>query len=248
MYEKELQEFGLTEGEAKVYVCLLKLGLSTVGPVVKNSKVAYSNIYEILERLIQKGLVSYIIKEKTRHYKALQPSRLKEYLETKKEEIIKKESKLNEILPKLQELIKKYEEKSAEIYIGTKGLRTAYENLLENAQKGEIVTYFYSYNSEAYKQENNFYYQLFPKLKETKTLWKGIANIEFKKQFKKEKSPKFLQIKFVNFPVPSDIDIFKDKILITSWKNTPMGILITSKEIANNFKEYFNEIWKIAKK
>src|SRR3989338_6176512 len=112
MYENELQDFGLTEGEAKVYAFLLKTDSSTVGPIVKNSKVAYSNIYEILERLIKKGLVSYIIKEKTRHYKALQPSRLKDYLSEKKADITKKEEKLASFLPKLQALTKKHEEKS----------------------------------------------------------------------------------------------------------------------------------------
>lgn len=248
MYEKELQEFGLTEGESKVYAYLLKAETSTVGPITKNSRVAYSNIYEILERLIQKGLVSYIIKEKTRYYNALPPTRLREYLEKKRLEIIDKESKLKNILPELQKLIKKHKERTAEIYIGINGLKTAYENFLENAKMDDSVLYFYSYDSETYKQTNQFYYRLFPKLKETRTLWKGIANIEFKEQFKKEKAPKFLEVRFVNFPVPSNIDIFNDKILITSWADIPMGILITSKEIADNFTNYFNKLWEITKK
>jgi sugar-specific transcriptional regulator TrmB len=66
----ELTKLGLTEGEAKVYLALLKLGSSTVGPIVKKSKVAYSNIYEVLERLISKGLVSFIKKEKTKYFQA----------------------------------------------------------------------------------------------------------------------------------------------------------------------------------
>ena len=57
----------LTEGEAKVYEALLFLGSSTVGPIVTRSKVSYSNIYEVCDRLTAKGLVSHIVKEKTKH-------------------------------------------------------------------------------------------------------------------------------------------------------------------------------------
>jgi len=248
MYEKEFQNFGLTNGEAKIYSYLLNSESSTVGPIVKNSKVAYSNIYEILERLIQKGLVSYIVKNKTRYYKALAPNRLKDYLKSQKNEIMKKENELNNLLPKLQKLTKKHETQSGEIYIGINGLLTAYENLLENSKKNEELLFFYSYKDESYQKTNDFYYQLFPKLKEKKILLKGIANINFKQKFKKEKPPTFLRAKFVEFPTPSNIDIFNNKILITTWEDEPIGILITSNEIADSFRDYFNTIWKIAKK
>ena len=85
--ETQLQELGLTEGEAKVYLALVKHGLATVGPVVKESRVAYSNIYEILARLQEKGLVTFIIKSKTHHYRAVPPHRLQDYLEKKRAEL-----------------------------------------------------------------------------------------------------------------------------------------------------------------
>ena len=72
----DLLKIGLTEGETKVYLALSKLGSSTVGPIVKESKVAYSNIYDILNRLIEKGIVSFIIKQKTKYFQAASPSNL----------------------------------------------------------------------------------------------------------------------------------------------------------------------------
>ncbi len=53
-----------------------------------------------------------------------------------------------------------------------------------------------------------------------------------------------MEIKFVNFPIQGNIDIFKNKVLIVSWKNPKIGILIHSKNIADNLREYFNQIWK----
>jgi len=56
----ELIQLGLTSGEARIYLSLLKLGSSKVGSIVKDSRVSYSKVYDVLEGLITKGLVSYV--------------------------------------------------------------------------------------------------------------------------------------------------------------------------------------------
>lgn len=61
---QNLTSLDLTDGEARVYIALLKLGSSKVGPLVRESRVSYSKIYDVLERLALKELVSYKIIEK----------------------------------------------------------------------------------------------------------------------------------------------------------------------------------------
>ena len=69
MEPKELlAEIGLTERESKVYLALLELGSTTTGPLVKKSEVPNSKVYEILESLQNKGLVSWITKGKTKYF------------------------------------------------------------------------------------------------------------------------------------------------------------------------------------
>src|SRR5690606_15462317 len=46
----ELVALGLTAGEARVYMSLLRLGPSKVGAVVRESRVSYSKVYDVLER------------------------------------------------------------------------------------------------------------------------------------------------------------------------------------------------------
>ena len=58
-----LEELGLTKGEIKVYLTLLKLGETTTGKIVEEAGISSGKIYEILEKLIRKGLASFIIKE-----------------------------------------------------------------------------------------------------------------------------------------------------------------------------------------
>ena len=61
-----LREAGLTDGEIKVYLALLELGAATTGPIIEKSGIARSIIYQILDKLMQKGLVSMVMKDKTK--------------------------------------------------------------------------------------------------------------------------------------------------------------------------------------
>ena len=99
--ELELESIGLNKSEIKVYVSLLKIGASSTGPIIKESKTANSKIYEVLDKLIQKGLVSFFVKENVKHYKATNPKMLLDFLEEKKSAIDKEKDRLSKILPTL---------------------------------------------------------------------------------------------------------------------------------------------------
>ena len=56
-----LEDLGLSKREAKAYLALLELGSTTVGEIIKKTDIPSSKIYEVLDRLMKKGLVSYVI-------------------------------------------------------------------------------------------------------------------------------------------------------------------------------------------
>ena len=60
--EKELLDLGFNKNEIKVYLALLKLGVSSVSEISKTSNVDRTLIYGILDKLIEKGLVGSIVK------------------------------------------------------------------------------------------------------------------------------------------------------------------------------------------
>ena len=70
-----LLKFGLTEGEAKVYLALLK-GSSAKSEIIKNSGISSSIVYEILEKLMRKGLASYTVIEGKKKFYAANPENL----------------------------------------------------------------------------------------------------------------------------------------------------------------------------
>lgn len=248
MYERELRKLGLTDGEARAYAALLELGSTTVGPVVKKSGVAYSKIYEVLQRLIEKGLVSYIIKEKTKYFQAVEPARLHDYLEKQKAELHEREDLLKELQPKLQQAVALApERKEAEIFIGFQGLRTAYELLLIKAQKDDILRFFYVHGKEYHAIAEDFYESIFPFFKKRGIKLRGISSFEHRKPPYLKRVPPFVELRFVDFPIPATVDIFGDKVLVAAWHEKPIVFLIQSSEIAENLRSYFDAIWIIAK-
>ena len=241
---QELQKIGLTEGEAKVYLALSELGSSTVGPIVKESKVAYSNIYDILNRLIDKGIVSFITKNKTKHFQAAPPTNLLEYLNNKEKEITKQKASLKNVLSKIEKLQQGKQNQEAEIFLGIKGLKSAYEKLIENPDEEKEILFFNIYKKEYSEQFDLFYKSISDLSKNLKN--RGIVNKDYKKSWF-AKQAKFLKMKFVDFPIPGNIDILENKILIVSWQPTITAILIHSENIANTMRTYFDEVWEIAK-
>ena len=241
----DLLKIGLTSGEAKVYLALSKLGSTTVGPVVKESGVAYSNIYDILNRLIEKGIVSFIIRQKTKFFQAAPPNNLLDYLDKKQRLVNEQKAALKKILPDLEKLQGSQSNQEAEVFVGTKGLKTAYEKMYKDLGKKDEVLFFYIHESEYAEESNLFYNSTSDIIKNISN--RGICNLEYKKSWFAKKA-KHLKIRFTNLPLPGNIDIAKDYVLIESWKPNVIGILKKKKSIADTMRNYFNEVWEIANK
>src|SRR5262249_46359851 len=105
--------------------------------------------------------------------------------------------------------------------------------------------YFYIYDETSNERAEQLFTALNHLYKERKLKLRGISDPAYRNSPHVEKVL-FKHVRYADFPIPNNIDICKDKIIIASWK-TPMGILITSQEIADNFRAMFEDIWKKAK-
>lgn len=241
-----LEKIGLTKSETKVYLALLEMGSSTTGPIVDKSKVSSSKIYEILEKLMRKGLASYVIKGNVKYFEAASPERIIDYINEKEDEFKKQRKEIENIIPKL--MFKKLPslEQGATIYKDIRGLKSAYIKLLSNIGKKDEGLFFYIHGEEYAKKADSFYLSIQNLLKVGH--FRGISNEEGRKSalFKKER--KYINVKFVNFPIPGNVEVCKDRLLLISWENPIIAVFIQSRSISDNFRKYFNAVWKVAKK
>ena len=100
--ETILEEIGLTKNEIKIYLALLKFGSTSTGAIIKETKIHASKVYDGLERLADKGLVTHVIIANTKHFKAVNPDRLIDFLDDKKRLIETQVKDIKEFLPQLK--------------------------------------------------------------------------------------------------------------------------------------------------
>ena len=79
-----LEDIGLTNSEIKVYTTLLELGSSTAGPIIEKPQFQSSVIHNALNKLTEKGLISYVMEGQRRHYQATDPKHIINFIEEKK--------------------------------------------------------------------------------------------------------------------------------------------------------------------
>ena len=242
----QLIDVGLTPGEAKVYLAMIHIGPSRVGKIVEMSGVSQSKIYNVLDRLILKGLASYNLQDNIKYFQSLEPSRLHEYIQRKEDEVRRQKEALTQIISDLSKNVNAAKRSTSEIFMGERSLRSAYMTLLSDSKRGDILRYFYPYPN-AHENASPFYSRFYKYQKSKGLVERGIVNSDFKNSQHFKEIPKDVKLRHVNFPLPGTIDIFTNKLLIIDWK-TITGILITSSEIAGIFVDYFDSIWKIAQR
>lgn len=235
---KTLEDLGLSNVEAKVYLALLDLGRVVANKVSEHSGIHRRTVYDALETLIQKGLVNFTIESNKKYYQAENPKRFLDLLENKKEEF-------NLLLP---ELLLKFQsskiKQEINIYRGHKGLKNIFDDIL----KAKKEAYLFGSGGKFKESFGEIYRdQWFLKAKKNKIKIHAIFSEEAKTHAKNssEIDSKFIKEKYA--PLSSTV-IYGNKTAIIIYSEQPMAILITSEEIASSYMQYFETLWKIAKK
>jgi len=244
MIETILREIGLTESEIKVYLALLELGSTTTGPIVDKSGVSSSKIYEILEKLAKKGLVSHIIKAGTKHFEASDPERIMDYLEEKKNSLTDQIRSVKTILPQL-EIKRQLTEHISEatIFKGFRGIQTAFKELLKDATP-EFTMLVMGFSKSIPTIEN--WMHSFHRQRAENKIPARLIMPETRPDLGKTRSAiPLTKIKYLpqDMFIPSVINIYKDKVLIVIDEEFT-SIMIKNKEVADSFTAQFENLWK----
>lgn len=246
-----LRKIGLTDSEIKVYLALIRLGTSSKGNLIKESKITSSKIYEITDKLIDKGLCSIVIKNGVKHFMGAPPVRIRDYLGKKQEEILQEEKELDKIMPKLQSQYENIPESvKVEVFIGWKGVETVYINLLDIAKKNEEV-YIIGAGTGREEKKLEFFYTKYGRIAFKKGLKvKVIFNENARDYIEKieRNIRKSYNKKFLFDYTPTEILIFRNMTAILFRREDPIIVLIKDKETADSFRKYFEELWNISKR
>ncbi|MEK6867450.1 MAG: helix-turn-helix domain-containing protein, partial [Nanoarchaeota archaeon] len=240
-----LYEIGLQKSEVKTYLALLEIGPTTTGPLMSKAQISSSKVYGILQRLMEKGLVSCVIKEKTKWYQAAAPEQLIEYLIEKEKMVEKQKQEMNMLLPFLRKKQKEKNKQEVQMYSGWKGMMTAFTDFLtELEEHGEYIGFAQTEGEEKSKEVKQFFAKYQKKREEKKLDIRLLAPTSQKRIFTAApyKHAKRFIVKYVNTSPPSII-IGKERILLSTFEEEPIAVIVSSKAIASAYRSYFELLW-----
>ncbi len=245
-----LRKLGLESNEVKAYLGLLYIGQTTTGPLVKKSGIPSSKIYHVLDSLVSKGIVSYIVKGKVKWFRANRPVVLRHLLDLKEQELSKTKQELENALPGLEaEFEQEKHEYSVEILEGLRGIKSLYDQALELCKKGETL-YTIGYPKLASELLNAYfkYYhkQLAKKGLAAKVIYDYDTWFSKNREIRPHAEQRYLP---KGMHTPAFINIFRDYVgimVITEQQKT--CIVIKNKEVAESYLQYFRLLWAVARK
>jgi len=244
--KKTLIEIGFTYGESEVYLTLLKIGESKVGPIIKSSDISRSKVYDILERLIQKGLAGKIDKNGILYYKPSEANRILNILKEKEKRLKDEEKTIKEIIPSLESLKPKKDIKVS-VYEGFEGFKSVIDKTIEELDKTDSYEVMgISKTTESMRIYASKIYE-YQKIKKFKA--RSIFDELGAHKMSERKNPLHeMKILPKGWHTPALFTIYKDNIGIHLGNDEKIvSILIKSEDIAESFKANFEAMWRISK-
>jgi sugar-specific transcriptional regulator TrmB len=245
--EEELMKLGLSRNEANTYLELLRNKESTTTFLAKKLDLHRGYIYDVLDKLIEKGLVSVIKKNGKKHFEAVPPKNIIGYIEQQKKKIEDYEEDFKKILPQLESI--KDKNKTTNSILLLEG-KEAFKNIMEEIlyQKKEILVFGAAGKFPA--EMENYYFNWNKRRVKNKVLLKIIYNR--RGQANKENSPeetKYVEKRILKFEEqnPASTIICGNKVAIIIWIDKPVITLVDSLEASKLYRRYFEAFWNIAK-
>jgi len=233
-----LRNLGLTEIEEKVYLTLLEEGPSLAGHISRRSGIHRRMVYDATERLIKKGLISYIIKNNRRLFEAVDPERLLQLTQ-------EQEAGIKDILPQLKLAYSLSREKQETTFFkGHAGLKSVLEDEIREGKELCILA-----ASPVAQQMFPAYFHWFDERRKQKRIKaKMLVDGKHASAFANVPLADIRALPGLGSELTST-NIYADKVAIIFWhREKPFVVLIKQKEIAEAYRSYFGQLWKAAKK
>jgi sugar-specific transcriptional regulator TrmB len=237
-----LEKLGLNEKEARVYLALLELGESNIQGLSAKSSVKRTTVYDILESLKEKGLITEITKNKKTILMAEDPRKIENILDEKKDTF-------KRVLPELLSITNVLDNKpKIKFYEGINGIKDVYRDTL-NYPDQELLAWVSNEAIHSFDEEQKFLDYYLEKRKDKKIWVRAVAPDNEEMQNYKGLDEKSLRrTKLVSqeeFPFEVEINLYgRRKIGIMSF-GEKLGLIIESEKLYKTLHSIFELNWKM---
>lgn len=235
-----LQNYGLSEKEARVYLTVLELGTSIASTIARRAELNRATTYTLLEDLKRDGIVNEATKDGVKYYSVISPDVLLNQLEQKYESFKDK-------VPELLALAQKFGNKpKVQFFEGLEWMKKLYSELL--ISKGNIIrSFLWSHETHpilrAYLNEHFVPQRVKNKIKAKVICCDSNDNKAYHKMNKKN----LIEVKFIKdkeFHLSCGVDIYTgNKVSIVLFSEDEMsGVIVTSKRFHDTMASIFDVV------
>lgn len=245
MYTELFQEIGLSPNEAKIYETLLGTGEASVGTISIQAKIHRRNVYDALNRLVEKGLVFPIFQQSENLYQAVTPEKLNEMID-------EKQRKLHAALPDLKKLYDEQPlEEAAYIYKGVEGFKNYMRDMVRVAED----TYFLGAKGLWYSpQVDKIFLKNFTAMaKRKKITYRTLYDPRVPEQLPQALESVGGEYKVLpdGYETPAVCDMFGDYVVtftsvgIGNFGEEGTIFVMKNPELAESYKQWFRLLWEL---
>lgn len=241
-----LEQIGINEKEAKVYLACLRLGPSPVRRIAEETGVNRGTCYDLLRALMKKGLVSYYHQDKHKYFVAEDPKNLEELVVFQEKKIKKTRQEITKIIPELKSIYDNAEDKPVvKYYEGLAGIKTILKDVLNSFSVDKGGQYFVYSAADI----RDYLYQAFPEFTRERIQKKikvkviaigsggRLCGLDERRWLSRQKSS------------PTYILVYQNKAALISVdrQNTPWGVIIEDEGIYQTQVLLFKKMWECLK-
>lgn len=245
MYREELQQIGLSKNEAKIYEALLTLGTANISSISSVGKVNRRNVYDSLENLLKKNLVIVVRKKAGNLYKAAEPKRLYEMLQTQKQ-------KISKVLPDIKKLYNlKLPTEQAYITRGVEGTKNFWNFVMSQNEPVYFIGGKGAWHDKDLEEERKNYFKT---CKNKGIEIRGLFDNEVyyqQPEVYSEYNHEFVRFFPKEYSTTASMDICADRVIIfpmprqKNMQNTTIFNII-SRPLADSYRKWFDGLWQNA--
>lgn len=241
---KGFDKLGLTARDSRVYLALLKNGVSSIRQIADATGINRGSVYDSIKDLTAAGLVSFQQSNVNKKYFAEEPAKVLDLIKQRKEELDELEQSTKSIIPSLTPKTAYTPYSNIKFYEDHEGVAVILRDVLETVSKQEHKVY-YAISS---KQLRKYIYKKFPnftKQRISKNIFVKVIAIGEGGEPDEISSRKWLEPKAGSNPTSYNL-IYGNKFAMIALNDNynPYGVVIEDPGVVATQKLLFDQLWE----
>ncbi|EKE27938.1 MAG: transcriptional regulator, TrmB [uncultured bacterium (gcode 4)] len=247
MIESILLQIWLNENEVKIYLASLELWNTHAGRIIKHTWLARATVYDGLERLVKKWLISKYAKSGSTIFSPEEPEKLEYMIDGQYKKIKKIKDNMDSVLPHLKKLKNPFIwMPKVRMYEWKEWIKSVFDDSL--TAKEVVYTYVNVYDMELYINQE-MHSEYIKKRKELKISKKWLlidtpfARKHYENYDKSVSEARFLKKEIMPFHI--EMNIYDSKISYVTYRDkNPIWVIIEDEDIYKIHRSTFELLWQ----